>query len=356
MKAPTVVLVAGGTGGHVFPAEALSRTLPTQGVLITDTRGARFAKTDAFSAVEILPSAPLKGTLGKIFFLGIAFIHALRLLYRLKPRVVWGFGGMMTVPILWAAWVLRIPTGIHQADRVLGKANQILSYTAKVLATTFPNPEGGRQPAKGIQQVVTGLPIRPEIEAARGTPYPLRSEKDPLHLLILGGSQGATFWGDILPKAVAQLSPQNQRLLHLTHQGPKGDLEVLQQAYGATQAHVTLTPFIADMATALTQSHVVCARSGASTLAELCAAGRPVLLVPYPFAADDHQRENAAHVVDQGAGWMIPQDELTVENLTTFLTQCLEDPSQLAQAAGNIAQLFPPKGAEQLKHQVLGLI
>jgi UDP-N-acetylglucosamine--N-acetylmuramyl-(pentapeptide) pyrophosphoryl-undecaprenol N-acetylglucosamine transferase len=355
-----VVLAAGGTGGHLFPAEAVARALcPGQVTLFTDARGARFAHASAFEAVVTLSSPHPNGYFRKLLFLGVAFLRSLRLLSALKPQVVWGFGGFASLPVLLAAWVLRIPRGIHQADRVLGKTNHLLSYVAETLATTFPAwDQAPRHPSQRIEQTLTGLPVRPDIEAVRGAPYPKRAEADAshpqtfhlqaFHLLVLGGSQGATFWGKVLPAAISQLPPEVQQQLHIVHQCPQGDLETLESAYQHTQAQVTLTPFIQEMAQELARAHLVLARSGASTLAELATVGRPAFLVPYPWAMDDHQTANAAYAVECGGGWMLPQAALTSEKLTALLTHWLASPELLEKASQQMLGCLPPGGAARL--------
>ncbi|MGL5784310.1 MAG: UDP-N-acetylglucosamine--N-acetylmuramyl-(pentapeptide) pyrophosphoryl-undecaprenol N-acetylglucosamine transferase [Alphaproteobacteria bacterium] len=345
-----VVLAAGGTGGHLFPAEAVARALhPAQVTLLTDERGARFAHGSAFEAVLTLASQYPKGYFGKLLFLGCSFFRSLRLLYALKPHVVWGFGGFATLPVLLAAWILRIPRGIHQADRVLGKTNYLLSYLAQTLAITFPVwKRAPRQPSRYISQKITGLPVRPNIEAVAGAPYPKRAQGDPFHLLVLGGSQGATFWGAILPVAISQLAPEMQQQLQILHQCPQRELESLEKAYQQTHAKVTLTPFVEEVAKALVQSHVVFARSGASTLAELSVVGRPCFLVPYPWAMDDHQTANAAYIVECGGGWMLPQEDLTSEKIADFLNRWVCSPKILEKASQQMVACLPPKGADHL--------
>ncbi|MGL4426814.1 MAG: UDP-N-acetylglucosamine--N-acetylmuramyl-(pentapeptide) pyrophosphoryl-undecaprenol N-acetylglucosamine transferase [Alphaproteobacteria bacterium] len=345
-----VVLAAGGTGGHLFPAEAVARALhPARVTLVTDERGARFAHGSAFETVLTLASPSSKGYFGKLVFLWGSFFRSLRFLYAFKPQVVWGFGGLATLPVLLAAWVLRIPRGIHQADRVLGKTNHLLSYLAETLAITFPVwTQAPRQPSSRIAQEITGLPVRPDIEAAANAPYPQRTQGEPFHLLVLGGSQGATVWGTILPTAVFQLSPEIQQQLQIVHQCPQGNLEALEKAYQQTHAKVTLTPFVEEMAQALVQSHVVFARSGASTLAELSVVGRPVFLVPYPSAMDDHQTANAAYIVESGGGWMLPQADLTPEKIAALLGHWISSSEILEKAAQQMGGCLPSGGAARL--------
>ncbi|MGL5719665.1 MAG: UDP-N-acetylglucosamine--N-acetylmuramyl-(pentapeptide) pyrophosphoryl-undecaprenol N-acetylglucosamine transferase, partial [Alphaproteobacteria bacterium] len=331
-----VVLAAGGTGGHLFPAEAVARALhPARVVLLTDERGARFAHGSTFETVLTFASPSSKGYFGKLLFLGRSFFQSLRFLYAFKPQVVWGFGGLATLPVLLAAWVLRIPRGIHQADRVLGKTNHLLSYLAETLAITFPVWDlAPRQPSSRVAQEITGLPVRPNIEAVANTPYPRRAQGEPFHLLVLGGSQGATVWGTVLPTAISKLPPEIQKQLQIVHQCPQGNLESLEKAYQQqTQAEVTLTPFVQDMAQALVQSHIVFGRSGASTLAELSVVRRPCFLVPYPWAMDDHQTTNAAYIVESGGGWMFPQADLTPEKIAALLNHWISSPEILEKAA-----------------------
>ncbi|MGL4824970.1 MAG: UDP-N-acetylglucosamine--N-acetylmuramyl-(pentapeptide) pyrophosphoryl-undecaprenol N-acetylglucosamine transferase, partial [Alphaproteobacteria bacterium] len=342
-----VVLAAGGTGGHLFPAEAVARALhPARVALFTDERGARFAHGSAFETVLTLASPSSKGYFGKLFFLGASFFRSLRFLYGFKPHVVWGFGGLATLPVLLAAWVLRIPRGIHQADRVLGKTNHLLSYLAETLATTFPVwGLAPRQPSKHIVHEVTGLPVRPNIEAAANTPYPRRTQGEPFHLLVLGGSQGATVWGTVLSMAISLLAPEIQQQLQIVHQCPQGNLEALEKAYQQTHAKVILTPFVEEMAQALVQSHMVFARSGASTLAELSVVGRPCFLVPYPWAMDDHQTANAVYIVESAGGWMLPQADLTPEKIAALLSHWISSPEILEKAAEQMGGCLPSGGA-----------
>lgn len=353
MTPSRIVLVAGGTGGHIFPAWAVSRALSSKKHIvswITDHRGLSYDNPPNFENILCLSIPPLSGSLWKkglaLFQFGRSFLISLCFLKKQKPHIVWGFGGYASIPPLLAAWILRIPIGIHQADALLGKANRFLARFVPDLATSFPVVEG--VPPQ-IRQTYTGLPIRTEIEALSQKSYPQRNTaSDPFYLLVIGGSQGASIWGERLPQAIALLPPEKQKLFHILQQCRPEMQTKTQEAYAKTCATVTLTPFIHDIAEALKSAHFVMARAGASTIMELAASGRTALFVPYPFAADDHQTINAQKVVAQGGGWMIPEKDFTIKTLKIFLEERLESSAQLQQYSQKIRYFWQKTAAENL--------
>lgn len=342
---PHIVLVAAGTGGHIFPAWTVGQAFLAKNTAvswITDARGAGYPNAPDFTHVLCLKMPPLSGTWWKkgvaLLYFGKSFLQALFFLKKQKPQVVWGFGGYASLPSLLAAWVLRIPRGLHQADALLGKANRFLARFCPDLAISFPVTKGV---PKKVHQTYTGLPLRAQIEALSQDPYPVRTKaSDPFHLLVIGGSQGTVMWSKHLPQALALLPVEKQNCLHILHQCRLETLAQTQEAYAQTHVTVALTPFIQDMASALAKAHLVMTRAGASSVMELAASGRPALFVPYPFAAEDHQTLNAQYVVAQEGAWMMAEKDLSPLVLKEFLEAHLESSAQLQHHAKKIKRLW----------------
>ncbi len=350
MENSKVVLAAGGTGGHLFPALALAKELSIHGEdvwLLTDKRGHQFLKEANLSNL-LIPVGRFDGSLfHKIKGLWgllqgiIASFHHLR---RLKPSVVVGFGGHTSLPPLIAATVLRIPTVIHQADAYLGRTNRLLAPFVTSIATSFPHVE--KIPSSCTKKVAfTGLPLRPEIKSAD---YDPPKDKGPVHLLITGGSQGARVFGEIIPQAIQLLDPTLQKRLHITQQCRPESLEHTQTLYEATQATVELAPFLDKMGERYKKAHFIISRAGASSVCEAALVGRPILFVPYPYAMDDHQTYNAQQAVDAEGAWVRQEKDLTPQKLATLLSELINSPWQLQRAAVNIRSIVTPDAAQRL--------
>ncbi|MBV9522415.1 MAG: undecaprenyldiphospho-muramoylpentapeptide beta-N-acetylglucosaminyltransferase [Alphaproteobacteria bacterium] len=356
-----IVLAAGGTGGHIFPAEALARALLARGrtvALMTDRRGQSFGERVPGVATHRIRAGRFDtGWLAKglgLAQLMLGVFEARATLRRLAPAAVIGFGGYPSVPTLLAASRLGLPTLIHEQNALLGRANRLLARRARRIATSFA--ETGRlAPRERARTAVTGNPVRPAITALRGKAYDRPDASGTIALLILGGSQGARVFSTILPDALALLPPALRGRLRLSQQARPEDLEGVRQRYAADGIAAELASFFDDVPARLAAAQLVLARAGASTVAELCAVGRPAILVPYPHAADDHQTANAAAFAAAGAGWALAQPHFTAARLAELLTELLGAPDRLADAAAAARALGRPDAAEHLADLALAL-
>lgn len=350
-----VVLAAGGTGGHLFPAEALGRELLARSqpvVLVTDQRGQALG--------DKLPSVPvhriraggmapgLAAKLRAMMDLGTGTMQAARLLRQLRPRAVVGFGGYPSVPAVAAAVALGIPVILHEQNAVLGRANRLLAGGARRIATTFPDVSEVR-PRDLKKLVRTGNPVRPPIGAVRATPYQAPTEDGPIRLFVLGGSQGARIFSDLMPGALAALPEGLRSRIHLSQQARPEDIDRTRAELKALGlADFVVESFFGDVPERMIAAHLVICRAGASTCAEVTCIGRPAVLVPYPFAMDDHQTANARALVAAGAGWCFAQDELSTAGFGATLEALLERPGALVRAAGAAARWGVADAASQL--------
>jgi len=350
-----VVLAAGGTGGHVFPARALAEALLARGwrvALITDARGETFGEAmenvDTYRISAASPGGGVGGKLRALARLAFGLLQARALLRRLKPDAAVGFGGYASAPTMLAAAFAGVPTLIHEQNAVLGRANRLLARRMTLIATSFARVNGLRL-ADEARTVTTGNPVRSAIADIGRRPYPELVEKTGVvSVLVFGGSQGARVLSDIVPAAVARLCSATRKRLSITQQCRAEDLDRVRDAYRKAGVAATVAPFLNDMPERLSAAHLVISRAGASTVAELTAAGRPALLVPYPFAADDHQRANARAIDEAGGGWLMPEPGFTAEALSARLESLLGKPSVLGEAASRARQAGRPDAAEAL--------
>jgi len=355
------VLAAGGTGGHLFPAQALAERLVRHGAavcLATDRRA------DAFAAqvpgVEIreiragrLGGNPLQSACG-VAAMAVGLVQARRLLGRLHPAAVVGFGGYPSVPTMLAATQLGLPTVIHEQNAVLGRANRLLAARVGRIATGFAETAGLR-PADRARSAYTGNPVRPAIIAVAAIGYRPPRAGAPIELLITGGSQGARIFADIVPPALAGLPPALRVTLRVSLQARREDCGRVAAQLEAAGIAAEVDSFFTDVPERLARAQLVICRAGASTVAELAAIGRPALLVPYPHATDDHQAANARAFAEAGAGWVIPQAGLSAPALTTILAERLADAVGLAGAAAQARRFACDDAAERLTAIVLAL-
>lgn len=349
---PLVLIAAGGTGGHLFPAEALARQLTARGrnaALVTDGRGAGFgAMLPGVPTFRIRAASPSGNLFRKIrgavdLFAGM--IQSRRLIRRQRPSVVIGFGGYPSVPPLLAAAAAGIPVVLHEQNAILGRANRMLATRSRAIATAHATVGG--LPAS-VSVTLTGNPVRPQIAAKSGAPYEPPHHDGPLRVLVIGGSQGARVFSKVLPPAIHHLEPALRQRLQITQQCRPEDLEEVTQAYAGMQVSATLRNFFDDVPDRLAAAHLVVCRAGASTVAELCAVGRPAILVPYPHAADDHQTANARALEAAGGGWLLPEPEFTPRGLAARLQALLSDPAQLSSRAANARAAAIDDAAERL--------
>jgi UDP-N-acetylglucosamine--N-acetylmuramyl-(pentapeptide) pyrophosphoryl-undecaprenol N-acetylglucosamine transferase len=348
------VLAAGGTGGHMIPAHALAEELVARGhtvALVTDTRGA--AIPGLFEGVEthILPAGRLGG--GPFGMLRAARgiwagrARAKALYRRRKPSAVIGFGGYPALPALLAALSLKVPTAIHEQNAVLGRVNRFLANRVKAIATGYPQVE--RLPAAASGKVrLVGNPVRAEVLALRDQPFPPLTEDGVFRLLVTGGSQGATVLSDVVPDGLAMLPQHLKSRLQVTQQCRPEDIEQVRARYRELGIPAELATYLPDLPEILAKSHLVIARAGASTIAELTVAGRPAILVPLPSAMDDHQSANAREMSAAGGARMIAQANFTPQVLAQQITALLEDPEALVAAAAHAKASGIPDAAARL--------
>jgi len=356
-----IVLAAGGTGGHMFPAEALARELAARHfalALVTDKRGAAFGENEDVDVHRIHAGQMVGGTIRKM--LGAAqmargLFEARRVLRQLEPAAAVGFGGYASVPTMLAAVYAHIPTLIHEQNAVLGRANRMLASRVTAIATSFERV--GAMPEKGSAQLRrTGNPVRPEIAALSQNPYEPPTADGPFNLLITGGSQGAAVFGEIVPKAIALLPPDYRARLRIAQQCRSEHLDAAAQVYVQLGMNVDLRPFFNDMPERLAKAHLMIGRAGASTVAEILAAGRPALLVPYPAAMDDHQTANGLSLQRKKAAWIVAQAKFTPHTLKDVLGTLMTEPARLADVAKSAREMGIPEAASRLADMVVELI
>jgi UDP-N-acetylglucosamine--N-acetylmuramyl-(pentapeptide) pyrophosphoryl-undecaprenol N-acetylglucosamine transferase len=357
----TFVLAAGGTGGHLFPAEALARELVRQGgkvQLFTDRRADAFAgAVPGVSVVQVragrLGGGPVQAALG-IAELGLGLVQARRLLRRQRPEAVAGFGGYASVPTVLAATQLGLPTLIHEQNAVLGRANRLLAPRVGRIATGFAETAGLRDSDRS-RTVHTGNPVRPAILEVGKTRYRAPEPGQPIQILVLGGSQGARIFGEIVPPALAALPSELRSRIRLSLQARPEDRDAAAARLREAGIGASVESFFTDVPDRLARAQLVICRAGASTIAELAAAGRPAILVPYPFAADDHQAANAHAFAVAGAGWPIAQSELTASVLAERLANLFGDGASLSTTAAHARRFGRDDAAERLAEVVLSL-
>lgn len=332
-----ILLAAGGTGGHLFPAEALGHLLSERGYsvhLVTDSRAERYAGSFPAEAIHTVASATIGSknpvaVARALLSLWKGFRQAKQLMRSLKPKAVIGFGGYPTVPPVLAAAGLGIPTLLHEQNAVMGRANKALASRVKAIAGGFL-PEGGSFSAK---TVVTGNPVRPAVIAASSVPYSASGAGSPFRLVVFGGSQGAQFFSSALPNAISLLDPALRQRLTVTQQARPEDSDRVKACYEKLSVPAEVSPFFTDMAGRIAAAHLVICRSGASTVSELSVIGRPSILVPYPYALDHDQAANAAALASAGGASVIAQSELSPERLAQLLTAAMQEPERLEKVA-----------------------
>jgi UDP-N-acetylglucosamine--N-acetylmuramyl-(pentapeptide) pyrophosphoryl-undecaprenol N-acetylglucosamine transferase len=354
----TVLVCAGGTGGHLFPAEALAHVLSARGYsvhLATDERATRYAAAFPAAGVHVIPSATPSGSnpfklAGAALALMRGYRQSRRLIAQIGARAAIGFGGYPTVPPMLAATRMGLPTIIHESNAVLGRANRLLESRVDRVAMGFEGVKtGGRT-------VVSGNPVRPAVIAAAREPYPARKAEDHFNLLVFGGSQGAQFFSQALPEAIALLPPERQALLRLVQQARAEDEAALRAAYAKLDIAAEVAPFFTDMARRIAAAHYVISRAGASTVSELSVIGRPALLVPYPHALDHDQAQNAAAIARSGGAEIVLQGELDPRRLAEKLDEAIRSPQRLAQMAQSARSSGRPDAAERLADLVDELV
>ena len=353
---PLAVLAAGGTGGHMFPAEALARELIARGwrvALASDSRGERYASTFPAETHLALEAATGSGPLGLTkagLKIAKGVVQAQSAFGRMKPAVVVGFGGYPSLPALMAAITRGLPTVLHEQNAVLGRANRALAAHVKTVACAFPTLQ--RAPAAvAARKVVVGNPVRPDIAALYDKPFAPPTGK--IEILITGGSQGARLLSQTLPLALAALPEDLRVRLRVAQQTRPENMDEARAVYADALIEAEVAPFFRDMASRLGRAHLVVGRAGASTCSELAVAGRPSILIPLKIAADDHQRLNAKLLTDAGAAEVVLEDELTVERMASAVMNALTDPMTLGLRASAARSVAEPAAASKLADLVI---
>lgn len=354
MTERTIFLSAGGTGGHLFPAEALAHELAGRGWkihLATDRRAQKF--TDSFPAekIHIIRSATFasKNPLAiarTLWELYRGYAESRRLIAQFRPRVVVGFGGYPTIPPLIAARRDGVATLLQEQNAILGRANRFLSAGSDAIAVGFR--QVGKDDGLAEKTVVTGNPLRPPVIVAAKRPYVPSTAEGPFNLLVFGGSQGARFFSEILPPALELLSADQRQRLQIIQQARPEDHDGLVAAYNGLNVAGDVAPFFANMPERIADAQLVICRAGASSVAELTAIGRPSILVPLPYSLDGDQAANGADLAGQGGAQIVRQSELTAEKLCAMLVDALNDPQSLAKTAANAKKAAMPDAAIKL--------
>jgi UDP-N-acetylglucosamine--N-acetylmuramyl-(pentapeptide) pyrophosphoryl-undecaprenol N-acetylglucosamine transferase len=358
-----IVLAAGGTGGHVFPAEALAAELTRRGYrlsLVSDRRGGAYG-----GALGDLETHKIRagGIVKKNFTallrngpeLAIGTLQSRSLLKALRPRAVVGFGGYASIPTMLAATFGNYNTIIHEQNAVLGRANRLLASRVKRIATSF---KGVRSvPKSALNKVVyTGMPVRPDVAAIREVPYPELNDNGEIRMLVLGGSQGASILSKVIPEAIARLDAGLRSRLFISQQCRSEDLDSTRTAFQRLAVNAELESFFNDIPERFARCHILVSRAGASTVSEAMTVGRPVIMVPYPYAVDDHQTFNAHALDEAGGGWLMSQESFTPDDLAERLGSLLAVPRILKRAAECARSTGQPDAAVRLADTVCDLI
>jgi UDP-N-acetylglucosamine--N-acetylmuramyl-(pentapeptide) pyrophosphoryl-undecaprenol N-acetylglucosamine transferase len=352
MTGSRILLAAGGTGGHMFPAEALAGELLKRGYevdLVTDRRGQAFGDRLGDVSVHRVHAA---GVIGRSFgkklasfgLLALGTLQARLLMRRLKPHVVVGFGGYASVPAMLAASQAGCATLLHEQNAVLGRANRLLAPRSRAIATSFPET-GSVRDADRAKLVHTGNPVRPAIIGVANQPYPALARG--VRLLVTGGSQGARIFADVVPAAIASLPKDMRGRLFVSQQCRAEDLDRVARIYDEAEVKADLASFFTDLPRRLGGAHLAICRAGASTVAELTVAGLPAILVPLA-SSDDHQTANARFVERAGGGWVIDQKDFSAPGLARRLFGLVRDNAALEGAAAKARAVGIPDAATRL--------
>jgi UDP-N-acetylglucosamine--N-acetylmuramyl-(pentapeptide) pyrophosphoryl-undecaprenol N-acetylglucosamine transferase len=362
MSTRSIVIAAGGTGGHLFPAAAFAEEMRGRGwgvTLITDARGRSYAQGFPADAIEDVAAATIQGANPIKAILSAARIargiaSAQARLKAIDPALIAGFGGYPSLPALWAARAQGRPILIHEQNAVLGRVNRAFAKDAAAIACGFDRLD--KLPA-GLEggKVVTGNPVRPPIRAVRDLPFPSTPAGGLLTLLAIGGSQGARLFGEILPAAIGLLPDEVRPRLEIIQQAREEQVEAVRRHYAGLGVKAEIAPFFKDMASLYTRAHLVVARAGASSVTELAVVGRPAIFIPLAIATDDHQAANAEALLSVGAADMIREADLNAERLAGILAVRLTDGHDLAVRAAAARAAGKPDAARRLADVAEGL-
>ena len=353
-----ILLAAGGTGGHVFPAVAVAEQLKASGydpVFVTDRRGKAMIPK-AYKAVSIFAASPygvnfsqrLKG----LFKLSLGTIQTALIMLIKRPKLVIGFGGYPAVAPVIVGHIMGKPTMLHEQNAFFGRANHFLAQYSKLIALSWA--ETKNIPASmNAKTSITGMPVRDAFDHMPA--YTAPDAHQQIHILIVGGSLGAAVFGETVPEAISRLPQDLRDRLFITHQVREEQLDTVRQKYAKAGIASDISPFITDMAEAMAKAHLVIGRAGASSVAELASAGRPAIMVPYPHAMDDHQTANAETVVGVRGGWLIPEQEMSAGSLAGKIATLISSPEKLMAAAANICALNRTNAAKSIASHIITL-
>jgi UDP-N-acetylglucosamine--N-acetylmuramyl-(pentapeptide) pyrophosphoryl-undecaprenol N-acetylglucosamine transferase len=346
------ILASGGTGGHLFPAVSLAKTLRARGhdvLLITDTRGKSFPGLDPNIPLAVLPLGRYRSGLLQKMFLAFsliwAFLQTLWIVLWHKPDAIIGFGGFPSTPSMVVGWLLRKPLIVYDLNAYIGRVNRFFAPWVKCIATSFPRCYGIQDKYKSKLQYVGGI-VRPEMQSK---PYRSWGEKGKINIVVIGGSQGALSFNTLIPEAMNALPAAVKKRLHITQQSKTPELEDI---YGNMGITAEIYPFLTNMSKLLQEAHLVICRAGGSTVAELMAMGRPAILLPYPHAMDDHQYYNAKNLEELGAGWIVREGPDCIKELQTHLHRLLTHGEVLKEAAGQLKKIQGIQAVDNLANLI----
>lgn len=358
-----VLLAAGGTAGHMFPADSLAAELIRRGckvVLVTDKRGENYQLTAQGVEKCCIAAGGIagKGLMAKLRS-GVELLwgtlQSILILRNIKPDAVIGFGGYASVPTMMAARFVGCPMGMHEQNAVLGRANRLFTNHVLTIATCYEKVD--EIPPDAEQKVIrTGLPVRQAVTDAREVAFPKLEQNKEIRILVTGGSQGARVFSDVVPDAIGLLDDEMRKRIFITQQCRAEDLARVKSAYKNIGVKVILKSFFGDLPEEIAISHLVIGRAGASTTAELLMIGRPAILVPYPHAIDDHQSRNAHAVDEAGAGWLMPEAAFTAEALAERLGSLFSMPTLINKAAASARTAGTPDATTNLADMVYELM
>jgi UDP-N-acetylglucosamine--N-acetylmuramyl-(pentapeptide) pyrophosphoryl-undecaprenol N-acetylglucosamine transferase len=362
-----IIITGGGTGGHLFPGIALATALQQQypGCEIMFIGTQRQLDQKALAGCDFqqesiacmgLKGMGVKHRIKSLLSLPVALLKSWKIIRRFQPDLVFGVGGYVTGPVLLAARLRSVPTCIHEQNTIPGLANRMISHFVTRIFVSIP----GEYPFSERKTVLAGNPVRQEILAAaerrQQEKKDCSEEKQSLTLLVMGGSLGAHRINMLMLDVAAQFDEQQKKSVRLIHQTGTADEEKVREGYATAGVTAEVRAFFTDMASLYEQADLVLARAGATSLAELSVVGVPAVLIPYPYAADDHQAKNAAYYVEGGGAVMYRESDLDAERLGKILSQLLGDIDKLKQMAASMKQMGQPEATQHILESCIGLI
>ena len=360
MKKYRILIAAGGTGGHVFPAIALAEQLRSLGhnpSFITDHRGKAMIPKD-YAKTAIVAASPYGSTRFKRFLglmkLAIGAVQTTAIMLIKRPHLIIGFGGYPTVAPAIIGYGLGKPVMLHEQNAFFGRANAFLAPYARRIALSWPDTKNIPEDCTAKAEI-SGMPVRQAFHKIASQPYTTPTDDDPITILIIGGSLGAEIFGVIIPQALSRLPIEVRKRLHIIQQVRKSQQSSVQEQYDNAGIKAELSPFIDSIAEDMAKAHLVIGRSGASFVAELVVAGRPALLVPFPQAMDDHQTANAQAIEAIKGGWHIPEKEMSAGSVAGKIATLISSPQMLSEAAKNIKGLSQSNAGLNLAESLIAL-